>query len=106
MTVDERRALPFMHPGRADVIEWTKGTLLTEYARHLPPELFDRFLDDRDRELVWHPHKGTLAPRSVSSAIWHTFPLDAPAPGGNRRPDVTFRLGLIARLSGRPIELV
>jgi hypothetical protein len=68
--------------------------------------LFDRFLDDRDRELVWHPHKGTLAPRSGSSAIWHTFPLEAPVPGGNRRSDVTFRLGLIARLSGRPIELV
>jgi trans-aconitate 2-methyltransferase len=26
------------------VIEWVKGTLLAEYSRHLPPELFDRFL--------------------------------------------------------------
>ena len=37
---------PHVLPGRADVVEWTKGTLLTEYARHLPAELFDRFLDD------------------------------------------------------------
>jgi trans-aconitate 2-methyltransferase len=27
-----------------DVIEWVKGTLLAEYSRHLPPDLFDRFL--------------------------------------------------------------
>jgi len=32
--------------GRDQVVEWVKGTLLTEYARHLPPGLFDRFLDD------------------------------------------------------------
>jgi trans-aconitate 2-methyltransferase len=28
-----------------DIIEWMKGTLLTEYARHLPPDLFPAFLD-------------------------------------------------------------
>jgi trans-aconitate 2-methyltransferase len=27
-----------------DVVEWVKGTLLAEYSRHLPAELFDRFL--------------------------------------------------------------
>jgi trans-aconitate 2-methyltransferase len=27
------------------VFEWMKGTLLTEYARHLPPELFPSFLE-------------------------------------------------------------
>jgi trans-aconitate 2-methyltransferase len=37
---------PHVLAGRADVIEWMKGTLLTEYARHLPAELFDRFLDE------------------------------------------------------------
>jgi trans-aconitate 2-methyltransferase len=28
-----------------DIIEWMKGTLLTEYARHLPPDLVPAFLD-------------------------------------------------------------
>jgi trans-aconitate 2-methyltransferase len=28
-----------------DIIEWMKGTLLTEYARHLPPGLVPAFLD-------------------------------------------------------------
>ncbi len=40
--------------GRAeDVIEWMKGTLLTEYARHLPPELYPAFVSaHRDRVLA------------------------------------------------------
>jgi trans-aconitate 2-methyltransferase len=37
---------PHVLAGRADVIEWMKGTLLTEYARHLPAELFEQFLDE------------------------------------------------------------
>ena len=36
---------PHVLAGRAEVIEWMKGTLLTEYARHLPAGLFDEFLD-------------------------------------------------------------
>jgi trans-aconitate 2-methyltransferase len=37
---------PHVLAGRAEVIEWMKGTLLTEYARHLPAGLYDEFLDD------------------------------------------------------------
>jgi trans-aconitate 2-methyltransferase len=37
---------PHVLAGRADVVEWMKGTLLTEYARHLPAELFDQFLEE------------------------------------------------------------
>jgi hypothetical protein len=68
--------------------------------------LFDRFLDDRDRAYVWHPHKGTAVPRTANPYVWHTFPLEPPAGGEDRWGDVTFRLGLIGRLIGRPIELV
>ena len=69
-------------------------------------KLFDRFLDERDREGVWHPHKGLAAPRSSNPFTWPSFPLEESATGDLRWTDVTFRLGLIARLSGRPIELV
>jgi trans-aconitate 2-methyltransferase len=31
---------------REDVVEWVKGTMLTDYQRRMPPELFDRFLAD------------------------------------------------------------
>jgi hypothetical protein len=69
-------------------------------------KLFERFLDDRDRDLVWHPHKGMAMPRSTNPFVWPTFPLEQMTSGDERWTDVTFRLGLIARLSGRPIELV
>lgn len=68
-------------------------------------KLFDRFLDDRDRDLVWHPHKGMAIPRSTNPFVWPAFPLDQMGSGEDRWTDVTFRLGLIARLSGRPLEL-
>jgi trans-aconitate 2-methyltransferase len=32
-------------PSRDDVVEWMKGTLLTEYDRHLPPGRFPAFLE-------------------------------------------------------------
>jgi hypothetical protein len=69
--------------------------------------LYERFLEDRDRDGVWHPHKGMEAvPRSQSAYVWPTYPLEATLEGDARWTDVTFRLGLIARLSGRPIEIV
>ena len=69
-------------------------------------KLFERFLDDRDRELVWHPHKGMAMPRSSNPFVWPAFPLEQMTSGDERWTDVTFRLGLIARLSGRPLELL
>jgi trans-aconitate 2-methyltransferase len=36
---------PHVLDSREAVIEWMKGTLLTDYARNLPAGLFDRFLD-------------------------------------------------------------
>lgn len=69
-------------------------------------KLYERFLDDRDREGVWHPHKGMAAPRTVNPFVWPSFPLEQDAAGDDRWTDVTFRLGLIGRLSGRQIDPV
>ena len=68
--------------------------------------LFERFLDDRDRDFIWHPHRGTAAPKSGNPFVWPSYPLEPRGTGEEGRSDVTFRLGLIARLLGRPIELV
>jgi len=43
---------PHVLESREDVVEWMKGTLLTEYARHLPPELFTRFVNEYRTRLV------------------------------------------------------
>ena len=69
-------------------------------------KLFERFLDDRDRNFVWHPHKGAASPKSTNPFAWPIYPLEDNAAGEERWSDVTFRLGLIARYSGRQIELV
>lgn len=69
-------------------------------------KLFDRFLDDRDENGVWHPHKGMAAVRSTNPFVWALYPLEGELSGDVRWTDATFRLGLIARLTGRPIEAV
>lgn len=69
-------------------------------------KLFERFLDDRDAQGVWHPHKGMAAVRSTNPFVWASYPLEAGSSGEDRWADATFRLGLIARVAGRPIEPV
>ena len=60
---------------------------------------------DRDAQGVWHPHKGLAAPRSPNPFLWPMYPIENQTVGEERWTDVTFRLGLIARLTGRAIEL-
>lgn len=68
-------------------------------------KLFDRFLEDRDQSGVWHPHKGMSVARSVNPLVWPLYPLEESLAGDERWTDVTFRLGLIARVIGRTIEI-
>ncbi len=68
--------------------------------------LLDRFLDDRDEQGVWHPHKGMAAMRTTNPFVWPQYPLENALSGDERWTDATFRLGLIARILGRPIEPV
>jgi hypothetical protein len=68
--------------------------------------LYDRFLDDMDDSGVWHPHKGMAAPRSSNPLVWPYFPLEQSVSGEERWTDVTFRVGLIGHLAGRPVELL
>lgn len=69
-------------------------------------KLFERFLEDRDRSGVWHPHKGMVPATSINAYAWPAYPLETEMTGDDRWTDITFRLGLIARLSGRTIEIV
>ncbi|HVX42081.1 MAG TPA: hypothetical protein VHB25_21150 [Gemmatimonadaceae bacterium] len=67
-------------------------------------KLYDRFLEDRDADGVWHPHKGTSVPKTMNPFLWPLYPLEDHMSGDERWTDVTFRLGLIGRLLGRTIE--
>ena len=69
-------------------------------------KLFERFVDDRDRAGVWHPHKGMERPTTSNAWAWSMFPLDDGAGAESKWADVTFRIGLIGKLLGREIELI
>jgi hypothetical protein len=69
-------------------------------------KMFDRFVDDCGRDGIWHPHKGMAMPKSNDPYIWPMYPLEQTHGGDERWSDVTFRVGLIAKLSGSPITLV
>ena len=73
--------------------------------------LYDRLLDGTDSRGVWRAPKGMTpvrgtAARGMNPLTWHMFPLDAARAADGGSADVTFRLGLIARLSGRPIDVL
>lgn len=69
-------------------------------------KMYERFVDDCGRDGVWHPHKGTSMPKTSDPYVWPMFPLEQSNGGEERWADVTFRIGLIARLGGRPIKLI
>jgi trans-aconitate 2-methyltransferase len=43
---------PHVLASREDVVDWVKGTLLTEYKRHLAGDIFDRFVDEYRARLL------------------------------------------------------
>jgi len=67
--------------------------------------MLDRLLGDMDRAGIWRPHKGAETPTTTNPFAWPFFPLDSAEEGEARWTDLTFRLGLVARLAGRPIEV-
>jgi hypothetical protein len=64
-----------------------------------------RLMSECDAEGVWRPKALKSAPRSSHKITWHTWPLSLEAKSADSRVvDVTFRLALIARLLGWPVE--
>ena len=69
-------------------------------------KMYERFVDDCDRSGVWHPHKGMSSPKSTTPWVWPSHPLEPVHGGEERWCDITFRIGLIARLIGRPVDFL
>jgi hypothetical protein len=74
-------------------------------------KLLDRTLDDRGRRGVWTPPRSMVMPPQVPVWAWPVLPLHDTLSGGESAAeaqglsaDVTFRLGLIAKLAGRTLE--
>jgi hypothetical protein len=68
--------------------------------------IFDHFLDERDASAVWRIEKRPPSLRSSIPFAWASFPLEPHPTPDALAAEVTFRLGVVARWSGRPIELV
>ncbi len=65
-----------------------------------------RLLGECDERGIWSPRNLRGLPRSVSPVLKHWFPLEGPGKSpAQRQTDITFRLALIARLMGLPIEI-
>jgi trans-aconitate 2-methyltransferase len=68
---------PHVLVGREAVVDWMRGTLLAEYEKRLPPEMFVRFVEDYQARLVpqldparpfFFPYKRVLASCSKAPA--------------------------------------
>lgn len=69
--------------------------------------LLDRLQDDRDRHGVWHAPRSVVMPAVVPAWSWPVALLSNRGEAEDRADaGITFRLGLIAMLSGRGVELV
>lgn len=67
--------------------------------------VFDRFLAERDEAGVWRSERRSVV-RSDAPFAWASFPFEQRPSAESLAVEVTFRLGVIARNSGRPIELI
>jgi len=65
-----------------------------------------RLYSECDDAGIWSPKSLRTLPKTVSPVIGHVFPLEGPGKSpAQRQTDITFRLGLIARLLGLPLEV-
>ena len=66
-----------------------------------------RLFSECDDQGIWSPKSLRALPRSSNPVTAHYFPLEGPGKSpAQRQTDGTFRLGLIARIMGLPVEVV
>jgi hypothetical protein len=66
-----------------------------------------RFYHECDDQGIWSPRNLRAMPKSATPLTAHFFPLEGAGKSpAQRQTDATFRLGLIARIMGIPIEVV
>jgi trans-aconitate 2-methyltransferase len=77
----ELRVYLHLMPSREDLIEWTRGTLLTAYQERLPAALFARYLDRyREHLLMQLPDERPYPYPFKRILMWATAPAQEAAP--------------------------
>jgi hypothetical protein len=66
-----------------------------------------RLFSECDDQGIWSPRSLRTMPKATSPLTAHCFPLEGPGKSpAQRQTDMTFRLALIARVMGLPVEVV
>ncbi len=73
-------------------------------ASPLAGKVLGRLESECDDNGVWRPKKLAAAPKTTHAATYHAYPLTSDERVDSRLVDVTFRLALIAKVAGRPLE--
>jgi hypothetical protein len=102
--------LPHRNAADADVpraLVWLETMARLGYLRRNEGwrRVLERYLDDADRDGVWRPRRGAAAPEASDALAWATRLWSGDFGGDEARAAVTLRLGLIARLAGRELDL-
>ncbi len=93
----------------AFAIYWLELLARLAILRQVPSatRVLARLYSECDDRGIWSPKNLRHLPKSSNPVVAHYFPLEGPGKSpAQRQTDVTFRLALIARLLGIPIEAV
>jgi len=88
---------------------WAELMARLGLARRIPSvsRVLARLYHECDELGVWRPRSLRTRPRSTSPLTAHVYPLEGPGQSpAQRQTDVTFRLALIAKILGIPLEII
>jgi hypothetical protein len=90
-------------------VYWLELLARLGLVRQIPSasKVLARLYNECDDEGIWSPRALRALPKTANLVTSHYFPLEGPGKSpAQRQTDVTFRLALIARIMGIPIEVV
>ena len=90
-------------------VYWLELLARLGLVRQIPSasKVLARLFSECDAQGIWSPKALRALPRAATPVLSHYYPLEGPGKSpAQRQTDVTFRLALIARLIGLPIEVV
>ncbi|MGH7675805.1 MAG: hypothetical protein ACREMV_11100 [Gemmatimonadales bacterium] len=90
-------------------LSWAELMARLGLARQIPgvSRALARLYHECDERGVWSPKSLRTRPRTTNPLTMHVYPLEGPGQSpAQRQTDVTFRLALIARILGIPLEIL
>ncbi|HYK83162.1 MAG TPA: hypothetical protein VEU55_08470 [Gemmatimonadales bacterium] len=90
-------------------VYWLELLARLNLVRQIPSasRVLARLYSECDAQGIWSPKSLRALPKATSPLTAHYFPLEGPGKSpAQRQTDITFRLALIAKLMGLPVEVV